>query len=122
MSNKDPEEIYLEPQSDTYAEEGRMWCEDNAWDSSDYDGNEPVKYIRADLAQLNPWISVNSELPPPSKDLWISTSEGCFVAQYEGPYGIKCWPSWYLPYAEIYLDDSCEVYAWFSLPQPYKGE
>lgn len=38
----DHPEIWLEPKSDDYDSEGRMWCQDNQW------GTEGVRYVRAD--------------------------------------------------------------------------
>lgn len=38
----DHEKIYLEPENDNYAPEGRQWREDNVWDGG-------VEYVRADI-------------------------------------------------------------------------
>lgn len=46
----DPEVIYLEPAPGS-PDTGRMWCEDDVWTGEvDYEGTQPVKYLRADIA------------------------------------------------------------------------
>ena len=47
----DHKEIWLECKCGEFSDEGRLWCQDDAFDSSDH-GPEckgSVKYIRADL-------------------------------------------------------------------------
>ena len=51
---EDHKQIWLEPLSedDDYVYGDRTWCQDDVWDSNDYNGVHATKYIRADLAEF----------------------------------------------------------------------
>lgn len=51
MTKPDPERIWLEPACCADPREGRLWCEDNQWPSSDCDAQaEATEYLRVDRA------------------------------------------------------------------------
>ncbi len=56
----DPERIGLQNRADVYPGDGRQWCEDKVWPEND-DEEEPVEYIRADIAAAHTRAAVEAE-------------------------------------------------------------
>lgn len=50
MTGKNYETIWLEPECEA-CDCNRQWCQDNVWDPCPECGLEPVKYVRADIAE-----------------------------------------------------------------------